>query len=129
MPNPARYSDIDLDFSANPVTGDLVLVTDEIAVKRAVRNLVMTSFYERPMHPEIGSGLSRLLFEPMSNATTYEIRAAIIDVIANYEPRAVVNSVNVIMRVDDNAYEISINITVVGYTEPTSVTLFVERIR
>lgn len=124
-----RYSDLDLDFKPHPVTGDIMMVTNETAVKRAVKNLVMTSFYERPFHPEIGSSLSRLLFEPMSNATSYEMRAAIIDVIDNYEPRAKVLAVNVTMLPDQNEYQLSINFQVLGYTEPTLLTLFVERVR
>lgn len=124
-----RYSDIDLGFSANPVTGDVIMVTNETAIKRAVRNLVMTSFYERPFHPEIGSNVSRLLFEPMSNATAFEIRASLIDTITNYEPRVKVQGITVTMQPDTNQYEISITFEIIGYVNPTTITLFVEKVR
>lgn len=124
-----RYSDLDLDFKANPVTGDIVILTNEAAVKRSVRNLVLTAFYERPFHPEIGSNMSRLLFEPMTNATALEIRASVLSVIANYEPRVTVLGIDVRMKPDSNEYYISINFQVMGYVDPTTINLFVERVR
>lgn len=124
-----RYSDIDLDFKPNPVTGDVIVLTNEAAVKRSVRNLVLTSFYERPFHPEIGSNMSRLLFEPMTNATALEIRASVLNVIANYEPRVTVLGIDVRMQPDSNEYYISINFQVMGYVDPTTINLFVERVR
>lgn len=124
-----RYSDIDLDFKAHPVTGDVVVLTNETAVKRAVRNLVLTSFYERPFHPEIGSNMARLLFEPMTNATALEIRASVLAVIANYEPRVTVSGIDVRMQPDSNEYYISITFTILGYVDPTTINLFVERVR
>ena len=59
------YKDLDLDFGRNPVTNDVNKLTDVEAVKRSVRNLINTNHYERPFHPEIGSGIRGLLFEPM----------------------------------------------------------------
>ena len=51
------YKDLNLNFSANPVTGDVTTVTDVNAVKRSVRNLLLTNHYDKPFHPEIGSML------------------------------------------------------------------------
>ena len=55
------YSDLDLDFTRNPVTSDVVKLTDVEAVKRSVKNLIQTNHYERPFHPEIGSDVRALL--------------------------------------------------------------------
>jgi len=41
--NSRNYRDIDLDFARNPVTNDVNVVEDVIAVKRSVRNLVLTN--------------------------------------------------------------------------------------
>ena len=51
------YTDLDLDFTRHPVTNDVVKIEDVNAVKRSVRNLVNTQFYERPFHPELGCGV------------------------------------------------------------------------
>ena len=54
------YKDLNLNFTANPVTGDVATITDVNAVKRSVRNLLLTNHYDRPFHPEIGSNISQL---------------------------------------------------------------------
>ena len=59
------FRDLDLDFTRNAVTNDVNVVEDVISVKRAVKNLVQTNFYERPFQPELGCGIRELLFEPL----------------------------------------------------------------
>ena len=61
--NSRKFRDIDLDFQRNFVTNDVNVVEDVIAIKRSVKNLVQTNFYERPFHPELGCGVRQLLFE------------------------------------------------------------------
>ena len=48
------YRDLNLNFSNNPVTQDVTDVSDVNAVKRSIRNLLLTRHYDRPLHPEIG---------------------------------------------------------------------------
>ena len=55
--NSKQYKDLDLFFSKKSVSNDVNTVTDITAVKRSVRNLVLTNHYEKPFHPEIGSGV------------------------------------------------------------------------
>ena len=40
--------DLDLFFSSKQGSGDVNKITDIEAVKRSVRNLVLTNFYEKP---------------------------------------------------------------------------------
>ena len=75
------YSDIDLFFGPKTGTNDINRVTDFTAVKRSVRNLVLTNFYEKPFHPEIGSGVRDILFEPMTPITAYVLTMKIEEVI------------------------------------------------
>ena len=37
-----KFKDIDLDFGRNPVTNDVNVVEDAIAIKRSVKNLNLT---------------------------------------------------------------------------------------
>ena len=57
------YSDLNLNFTKNPATNDVARLTDVEAVRRSVRNLILTNEFERPFHPEIGSSIRGLLFE------------------------------------------------------------------
>ena len=43
--NSRPFKDIDLDFGRNTVTNDVMTVTDIVAIKRSVKNLIQTNFY------------------------------------------------------------------------------------
>ena len=75
--NSRRWSDLDLDFQAHPVTKDIVVKTDVEAVKRSVRDLILTNRYERPFQPQIDGGVTRHLFELSSPMTKSNIQGAI----------------------------------------------------
>ena len=105
-PRSARiYKDLNLNFGRHPVTKELNTLTDAAAVKRSVRNLVQYGYYEKPFHPEIGSGVRDLLFENMTPFTAQVLSQKIKDVITNYEPRALLAGVECVPRLDQNMYE------------------------
>jgi len=123
------YSDIDFTFTKKPVIGDIALSYDNQAVIRSIRNLLMTKFYERPFNPGLGSNLESLLFEPISSLTTSAIEQNIKQTIENYEPRALLKSVIAEPDDDNNAYNVTITFFLLNATQPTTVTLFLERNR
>ena len=109
-----RYKDLDLNMTMNPITKDVNLLLDVEAVKRSVRNLILLNFYEKPFHPEIGCGIRGLLFEPAGPLTSIAISQAATDVLANYEPRANVLGIDVSPDLDRNAYDMTVNFTVIN---------------
>ena len=102
------YRDLNLNFSTNPITQDVTAVTDVNAVKRSVRNLLLTNHYDRPFHPEIGSNVQALLFENFGPITGNQLSRQIEELIANFEPRARVESVECFPLPDVNTYDIRI---------------------
>ena len=102
------YKDLNLNFSANPVTGDVTQVTDVTAVKRSVRNLLLTNHYDRPFHPEIGSNIPALLFENFGPITGNQLSRTIEEMISNFEPRARVETVECFPVPDTNTYDVRI---------------------
>ena len=102
------YRDLNLNFTANPVTGDVTTVTDVNAVKRSVRNLLLTNHYDKPFHPEIGSNIPYLLFENFGPITGNQLSRAIEEMIGNFEPRARVENVECYPLSDTNTYDIRI---------------------
>ena len=102
------YRDLNLNFSTNPVTQDVTTVTDVNAVKRSVRNLLLTNHYDRPFHPEIGSNIQALMFENFGPITGNQLTRTIEELIANYEPRARVETVECYPLPDTNTYDIRI---------------------
>jgi phage baseplate assembly protein W len=102
------YKDLNLNFSTNPITQDVTTVTDVNAVKRSVRNLLLTNHYDRPFHPEIGSNIQALLFENFGPITGNQLSRTIEELIANFEPRARVDNVECFPIPDTNTYDIRI---------------------
>jgi len=125
----AKYKDLDLDFIKHPTTGDVSTKTDVEAVKRSVRQLVLTNKYERPFQPYLHSGIRALLFEPLSAITAFSIRQQVIDVINRYEPRAKLLEVQVIADEDKNSFEVSIYFRVINIPEAIVVDLTLKRLR
>ena len=127
--NVKNWSDLDLNFQAHPITKDIVKKKDIEAVKRSVKNLILTNRYERPFHPEIGSSVIGMLFEPVSPTTSVVLKQRILEVIENYEPRAIVNDIEIFGDIDRNGYEITIIFTPLNSLEPVQIDLFLERLR
>lgn len=124
-----NYSDLDLDFLSHPTTGDVVRKTGYDAIKRSVRNLILTNFYEKPFRPGIGSNAVKILFDNMSPLTSTFLKDAVFEVIRNYEPRVEVLDVRVGMDFDNNGYNLAIDFVVLNRNEPLTVSIFLERIR
>ena len=127
--NTRIYSDLDFNFTAHPVTKDLVRRYDEDAVKTALKNLILTRNFERPFHSEIGSPIRALLFEPATPMLGVMLKQAIIDVINNFEPR--VNLIDVYTNVNDdsNSIEVTIQFKLVNTERPLTLDLTLERTR
>ena len=102
------YKELNLNFSINAVTGDVATVTDVIAVKRSVRNLLLTNHYDRPFHPEIGSNIQNLLFQNFGPITGNQLSRAIEEMITNFEPRARVETVECYPISDTNSYDVRV---------------------
>ena len=127
--NSRKFRDIDLDFTRNAVTNDVNVVEDITAVKRAVKNLVQTNFYERPFQPELGCGIRELLFENFTPMTKVFLERKIEEVLINYEPRVDLQSVQVDDDQDGNRLVVDIYFYVIGVPGPQQVQTFLQRVR
>jgi phage baseplate assembly protein W len=123
------FIDLNLDFARNVVTNDIVKIEGVDAVKRSVKNLIQTNFYERPFHPEIGCGVRELLFENFTPVTGIFIQRKVEEVITNYEPRARISSVTVNEQPDRNGIDVTVYFYVMNMPNPVSVTTVLQRIR
>ena len=124
------YKDLDLFFGKKSTSKDISKVNGVQAVKRSVRNLILTNIYEKPFHPEIGSGIRDLLFEPLSPITAFVLSQKVEDVIENFEPRARLVGVRANPDLDRNSYEITIEFYVQNApTELVDTTVLLERLR
>jgi phage baseplate assembly protein W len=123
------FSDIPTNLDIHPIKQDLVLLYNENAVKRAIRNLLLTDPYERFFNPRIGAGIKQSLFENISSDTEFILRERIRETIVNYEPRANVYSVTVKALPDENSYSVTIVFSIVNSTQPVTLDLVLRRVR
>lgn len=123
------YSDLDFTFTVHPVSKDLVLSRDSNAIRKSLRNLLMTDHYERLFHPEIGSNIRSLLFEPMTPLTTNYLEEEIFNTITNYEPRVKLVSIDIEALYEHNSYNITVTYYEENSTQPTTVDILLERLR
>lgn len=124
-----RYSDITLSFRNNPISGDVIHLFDEDAIKQSVQNLVMTSNFEIPFHPEIGCDVMRSLFEPLGPMTAIMITKSIQNVLNNFEPRITLLGVNVSVNVNLDGYTATIIYRIINKVDPVKISIFLTKER
>ena len=129
MPVAKTWSDLDINFTAHPKTGSLIMKKDAEAIVRSVQHLLLTNHYERPFNPELGSHLSARLFEPMSHSVTLQIKDDIVETINNFEPRVRISELNVRAQEEHNGYEIYLRFFILNEEVERQVTFFLERLR
>jgi len=123
------YSDLDLFFVAHPATGDVPKLYGEDAIRRSVRNLILTNFYDRPFRSNIGSNIRKTLFDNITEFTSIHIQNFIEEVINNWEPRVELRSVVVSVAPDSNAYIVNMLYKILNRQEPVTNTIILKRLR
>ena len=127
--NQDLFSDFLADFSIHPEKNDLVRSVNENAVKRSIRNLLLTNKYERFFAPSIGSDINKLLFENISSSVSYALKDRITNTIKMYEPRCRLIDVNVQAVEEQNGYYIDIQFVTINTTTPVLMQIKLNRIR
>lgn len=123
------YSDLDLDFLRHPATNDVVIKTGDEAIKRSIRNLIFTNYYDRPFRSFIGSNVRNILFENISPFSASQLEIAISDVINNFEPRVKLMRVQVDHDLDRNGFNVNLFYIIKNREQPIVTTIFLERVR
>ena len=126
---PKGYQDLDFDFLANPVTGDVATVKDTNSVKRGISNILMTENRERLFNPELGSGIKNLLFEPMTDLTIERLEGEITSAISAWEDRADLISLGISAEPDYNRYRVAVVFRIVNQIEEQTLELSLQRER
>jgi phage baseplate assembly protein W len=121
------YVDFDMDFDKHPAHGDLTQVKKTTAINRSLRNILNTDQGERLFQPDINGGLGPLLFENFNDLTTSRIESKIRQAIGKFEPRADVQSINVIPNPRENAYLVNIVYIPDNDIRETTIEVYLER--
>lgn len=123
------FSDLDFNFTRNPISGDISRKTDVEAIKQSMKNLICTMYYERPFNSRIGSSVNSLLFEPASPLVGMMLKKAIEQVITNFEPRVDLEQVVVTSTPDEYKIDVEIHYTILGTQALQTFNVILERTR
>ena len=124
-----EYRDLDLNFTIHPNTKTINVLDSDQAIIRSVRNLLLTQYYEKPFHPEIGSDVTSYLFEPADPEIQDALKDEILRVINNFEPRVSMRRVDVRVDPDNNGVYVTLVFYIVGQARAKTVEIFLERNR
>ena len=123
------FSDLNIAFSAHPITKQLTRKTNRDAVRQSVKSLILTNFYERPFKPDIGCSIRNYLFELWTPIVKQQMENAVKEVIRNYEPRAELLRILIEDRPDMNSLTVSVAFRVLNDPTPVVLDVILERIR
>ena len=105
------YSDLHLDFT-NPISKDLKADFDVAAVKNSLNNLFNTIPGQNLLNPAYGLNLVQYLFEPINEINGRLLGNDIVEGITTFEPRVVINSIDVEIDEPEQTYNITLNILI-----------------
>ena len=113
------FKDISLSFEPHPITKDLQVLKNEAAIRRSVRNIVMTIPTEKFFNSLFGTDVRKSLFEFVDYGTASVINSQIRNSINNFESR--VDNLQVLVNPypDLNSFEVTIIFDIIGQEFPT----------
>jgi phage baseplate assembly protein W len=124
-----EFRDISLTFSPHPVTCDLSVIKDKIAINNALKNIVFTHIGEVPFNYEFGGSLYKYLFEPVDYGTSGVMMLELERLIRMYEPRIELQNVIVDPEPEKNSWMASIFYRIIGYDEIITTKMILKQVR
>ena len=116
------YRDLSLNMETGIVKGsgasspenlkDLNTSTNFEAIKNSLINLIKTFPGQKILNPEFGMNFGDILFLPVSKARGTTIGETINNSLIGFEPRININLVEVIADIEQQEYEINLEITI-----------------
>lgn len=123
------HSDIDLLFKPHPLTGNVNPKVNIEAIRQSITNLFLLNPYDVPFNPDFHANMKKYLFDPITMITSANIRKRIEWLIASFEKRVKLYSVDVVPNETDNGFIITITYRIKELNIDDSVTHFFQRIR
>lgn len=116
------YKDLMLDLeyqyshnaqlNKNQKLNDVQALYDIEAIKSSIVNAFLTSPGDKILNPLFGVDLRQYIFEPVNTFTTIEIQTDIEDNLPEWEPRIELVNVEVVANIDNQQYDIELQINV-----------------
>ena len=119
------FKDLSMTFQSNPLNDDLIVIKNENAIARSLRNIVFTLPGEKFFDESFGSRITESLFDNIDEITAAIIVDEIRESIDINEPRVQLNDVKAFPDYDNNGFDVVIRYDVIGTEIPTQELQFV----
>jgi phage baseplate assembly protein W len=124
-----KYTDFTTNLDVHPDTGDLFRITDVNAIKRSLKNIMLTNYYERPFQPKLATNIQGMLFENVGTEVLSMLSDTITYAINKYEPRVNVLSLNASASNDADSVTINLVFTINNIPDTQTMSVVVSRVR
>lgn len=119
------YKDLSLDFTPHPVSGDVRPVTDEVAIKRSLSNLLKTRRGTRPFRPDYGSDVYKYAFSSGIFAES-QLNESVYNCIKKFEPR--VNVTKIKSTIGENSVEVIVYYNIINTNIKTTLETTIKKV-
>ena len=119
------FKDISMTFQSNPLNDDLIVLKNENAIARSLRNIVFTLPGEKFFDEPFGSRITESLFDNIDEITASIIVDEIRQSITNYEPRVKLQDVKAYPDYEGNGFDVVITYDIIGADIPLQELQFV----
>lgn len=113
-----KFTDISLSFVRNPVTNDILTITNEDAIKKAISNLIRTRIGERFFNNLLGTSIDNSIFELQTPEVANSLETEIKTLLRNYEPRIGPPTVLITYPEESNDMNIEVAFDILGLPFP-----------
>lgn len=122
------WKDFDNEFNKK-ANGDVVDMTNISAITNSLTNIFETFQGRRRMLPEFALPIYGILFEPVDEITSYRLGEMILSAVERWEPRIVVDNVEVLARPDQNEYRVNLEFRIVNDSRQDNALIFTNILR
>lgn len=129
MESPKYYTDINLNMEPHPLTGDVTVLVNEMAVRRSLVHVGQMLPFDIPFEPDLHGYVRELLFELPSDTTRLALASRVKWAIQRIEPRADVLDVRVTLSHDETSYYVEVAFRVKSLLNEYTIGFYLERIR
>ena len=114
-----------MTFQTNPLTSDVIVLKNENAIARSIRNIVFTIPGEKFFDETFGSNINRSLFDNIDEISSLIIKDQITESIERFEPRVKLVEVKISPDFDNNSFDAVITYEIIGADIPPQELQFV----
>lgn len=122
------YSDFDLGMAKNALSGDIMPVINETAVRRCIMRIPSVRRFDIPFRPDTSCFLEEFLFDASTVSTAAAIQDRVSWALKKMEPRAEY-VIDVTPSADLLGYSVRVKYEVKSLMITGDVTIYIERVR